>query len=84
VNGHYCGYINDLSLIVDSNQLLNPKLSSIKTIVQSKDIQLFKTFAENHKNYLKSIRFKSYYTINDIETNVLMKQIFNCLALFKN
>jgi hypothetical protein len=46
-------YIVDLSLFVDSNELLVPKLSRISTEVESKNIQLFENFAKNYENSLK-------------------------------
>jgi hypothetical protein len=52
-----------------------PKLTNLKTRLQSKDIQLIETFAKNYGNSLKSVSFECNYNINDNETNALMKQI---------
>jgi hypothetical protein len=65
----------DLSLFVDSNELLVPKLTNLKTRLQSKDIQLIETFAKNYGNSLKSLLFDCNYSINDNETNTSIKQI---------
>jgi hypothetical protein len=73
----------DLSLFVDSNQLLIPKLTKLKTKLQSKDIQLIQTFAKNYGNSLKSVLFECNYSINDNETNALIKQIVNLKNLTK-
>jgi hypothetical protein len=73
----------DLSLFVDSNQLLIPKLTKLKTKLQSKDIELIQTFAKNYGNSLKSVLFECNYSINDNETNALIKQIVNLKNLTK-
>jgi hypothetical protein len=73
----------DLSLFVDSNQLLIPKLTKLKTTLQSKDIELIQTFAKNYGNSLKSVLFECNYSINDNETNALIKQIVNLKNLTK-
>jgi hypothetical protein len=70
-------YVNLLSLFVDENELLVPKLTSISTEVLSKDIQLMKTLAKNYGNSLKSVSFETFIGIDDIETNILMKQMIH-------
>jgi hypothetical protein len=68
-------FLTDLSVFVDSNELLIPKLSSIRTTVQTKDIQLFETFAENYRNSLKNVKIAANYKLTPNKTNVLMKRI---------
>jgi hypothetical protein len=68
-------YLADLSLFIDKNELLVTKLSKVNVKIKSKNIELVETFVKNYKNYLKSVSFIPISTINDIETNVLMKQI---------
>ncbi len=60
----------DLSLFVDKNELLVPKLSKVK--IREVDIQVIKTLVNNYKNSLKtfSISLKE-------NTNVLMQQIID-------
>jgi hypothetical protein len=65
----------DLSLFVDSNESLVPKLTNFETRVQSKDVQLIETFAKNYGNSLKNVLFDCNYGINDNETNALIKQM---------
>jgi hypothetical protein len=72
VNG---GYVKDLSLIVDNNELLVPKLSTIDTIVLSEDIELFETFAKSCGNSLKSASIATDFDVNENESNLLIKQI---------
>jgi hypothetical protein len=76
-------YLTDLSLFVDSNELLVSKLTSISTEVQSEDIQLIECFAKTYGNSLKSVSFVGWLGINDIETNFLMKQIIYLKNLTK-
>jgi hypothetical protein len=76
-------YLTDLSLFVDSNELLVPKLTSISTEVQSEDIQLIECFAKTYGNSLKSVSFVGWLGINDIETHFLMKQIIHLKNLTK-
>ncbi len=76
-------YLTDLSLFVDSNELLVPKLTSISIDVQSEDIQLIECFAKTYGNSLKSVSFVGWLGINDIETNFLMKQIIYLKNLTK-
>jgi hypothetical protein len=73
-------YSTHLSLFVDSNELLLPKLIKVKTTVQSKgDIKLFETFAKTYANSLKNISLQTesnlIHRLNQNETNFLMKQI---------
>jgi hypothetical protein len=70
-------YVNLLSLFVDKNELLVPKLTSISTEVLSKDIHLMKNLAKNYGNSLKSVSFETFIGIDDIETNILMKQMIH-------
>jgi hypothetical protein len=63
----------DLSLFIDKNELLVTKLSKVNIKIESKNIALIETFVKSYKNNLKSVSFVAL--INDIETNVLMKQI---------
>jgi hypothetical protein len=70
-------YIFDLSLFVDSNELLMPKLSRIATKVESKNIELFETFAKNYGNSLKKVLILADFDLKDNEINVLMKQIIH-------
>jgi hypothetical protein len=70
-------YSTCLSVFVDTNELLVPKLSRVQILVQSKDIQLIKTFAKNYGNSLKSVSLEAlaFNAITGIQINVLMKQI---------
>jgi hypothetical protein len=70
-------YIVDLSLFVDSNELLVPKLSRISAEVQSKSIQLFETFAKNYENSLKKVLIGAAFGLKYNEINVLMKQMIH-------
>jgi hypothetical protein len=74
-----------LSLFVDSNELLVPKLSSIgfDSQLDSQNIQLFETFAQNYKNSLKSVSISACIRDNDIDCNVLLKQIIHLKNLTK-
>jgi hypothetical protein len=76
------GFLTDLSLFVDSNQLLIPKLSSIRTTVQSKDIQLFERFTKNYANSLKSISIRAN-GLNQNEINVLMRNLVHLKSLIQ-
>jgi hypothetical protein len=72
-----------LSLFVDSNQLLVPKLSTIETRLDSIDIQLFETFAKNCGNCLKSIAIRANYSLNDNEINVLLQNLVHFKSLIQ-
>jgi hypothetical protein len=67
----------DLSLFVDNNELLVPKLESIGFQINSQNIQLFETFAQNYKNCLKSVSISACIRNNDIDCNVLLKQMIH-------
>jgi hypothetical protein len=74
-------FLTDLSLFVDRNELLIPKLSSIVTKVYSKDIQLFERFTKNYANSLKSIRIRANCGLNENEINVLMQNLVHLKSL---
>ncbi len=66
-----------LSYFVDENELLLTKLSKLKTIVESEDIKLLKTFVNNYKNSLTSISLNAsfYGEQNENELIFLMQRI---------
>jgi hypothetical protein len=54
-----------------------PKLESIGFQINSQNVQLFETFAQNYKNCLKSVSISACIRNNDIDCNVLLKQMIH-------
>jgi hypothetical protein len=77
------GYVTYLSLFIDKNELLIPKLSKVAIRLLSEDFQLIETFAKNYGNSLKSITFENCFWGDNIEANILMKQIIHLKNLTK-
>jgi hypothetical protein len=48
-------YDTHLSLLVDKNEVLIPKLSEVVIALRSQDIELIETFTKNYGNSLKSV-----------------------------
>ncbi len=57
------------------DDLLLPKLESVEIHYLNNESQLFKTFAQNHKNSLKSLKFEMSDEITQIEQNFIMKEM---------
>jgi hypothetical protein len=76
-------YVTHLSLFVDKNEPLIPKLSEVVIRLRSQGIQLIETFAKNYGNSVKSVLFDACLGIDNIETNILMKQMIHLKNLTK-
>jgi hypothetical protein len=76
-------YVTYLSVFVDKNELLIPKLSKVHIKLRSQDFGLIETFAKNYGNSLKSVTFEVRFDIDHIETNILMKEMINLKNLTK-
>ena len=83
INGFIDGYITDLSIFVGNDSVLVPKLSKIGLRPESQDFDYIENFAKTYGNSLKSVLFEACLRVNDIETNVLMKQIVYLKSLQK-
>jgi hypothetical protein len=81
--GFIDGYVTDLSVFVGNNDVLVPKLSKIGLRLNSQDFDYIKNFAKTYGNSLKSVLFEANLGVDDIETNVLMKQIVYLKSLQK-